>query len=424
MLKYRVGITTKTTAIIIAVIIVVVGVAGGAYYFTLPTKPQPGGVIKVGFSISLTGTYNVEGAASLNGIKTATQWVNSNGGIIVNGKSYNITLDYSDDASQTTNIVPLYTKIVQQDGAQFLLAPYSSGLTSAAAPIAEQFKTIMLSHGGSADSIWAQGYKNLFEVLSPASSYLKVSLDWLRANHPNDKLAFIYAGDSFSTTAAVAAINYSKTLGFQVVYQASYPATVNDVTPQLTAAKSAGADDLLGGGHFNDGLLLTKQLSQVGWTPKFISMLVAVTEPSFQTQLGSAANLVTGPSQWEHTASYSPDLAKSLNLNWYGPTVAQFTQLYGQVSGGKTPTYHAGEAGGSILVLANAIQTANSLNSTAVKQALSSLHFMSFFGAFLVDQTGKQAAHSMVLVQWQNGVLKVVYPANVAETQPQYPYGA
>jgi len=147
MLKRRVGITTKTTAIIVAAIILVVAGGTSAYYLTLPTKPSPGGTVKVGFSISLTGSFNVEGAASLNGMKTATQWLNSNGGIIVNGKSYNMTLDYTDDASQTSNIVPLYTKLVQQDNAQFLLAPYSSGLTAAAAPIAEQFGTIMLSHG-------------------------------------------------------------------------------------------------------------------------------------------------------------------------------------------------------------------------------------------------------------------------------------
>ena len=109
MLKRRVGITTKTTAIIVAAIILVVAGGTSAYYLTLPTKPPPGGTVKVGFSISLTGSFNVEGAASLNGMKTATQWLNSNGGIIVNGKSYNMTLDYTDDASQTSNIVPLWT---------------------------------------------------------------------------------------------------------------------------------------------------------------------------------------------------------------------------------------------------------------------------------------------------------------------------
>ncbi len=164
MYRKRVGITTKATAVVIVVVLVVLGVAGAYYYFTLPTKPPPGGNITVGFSISQTGTFNVEGGASLNGIKTAAQWINTHGGVIVGGKAYNISLDFYDDASTSSNINNLYAKIVQQDHAQFLLAPYSSGLTAVAAPLAEQFNLIMLSHGGSADTLWTQGYKNLFPL--------------------------------------------------------------------------------------------------------------------------------------------------------------------------------------------------------------------------------------------------------------------
>src|SRR3989442_11349536 len=89
-----------------------------------------------------------------------------------------------------------------------------------------------------------------------------------------------------------------------------------DLSPQLNAAMAAGADDLIGGGHFNDGLLIMNQLKTI-WTPKFVSLLVAVTEPSFQAQLQATANNVTGPSQWESAVAYRPTLAQSLGLPWY-----------------------------------------------------------------------------------------------------------
>src|SRR5207237_895876 len=72
-----------------------------------------------------------------------------------------------------------------------------------------------------------------------------------------------------------------------------------DFHTQLNAAIAAGADDLIGGGHFQDGQAIVSQLSSVNWKPKIVSLLVAVTEPSFQSGLGAAANNVTGPSQWE-----------------------------------------------------------------------------------------------------------------------------
>ena len=420
----------KLIAIGIAVVVVLVAVALAVfYYFNQPalciaaanTTPN---TIKLGFTIALTGSLNVEGTNSLHGIETATKWINDHGGVAVAGKSYNITLDYYDDQSLTTQIGPLYTRIIQQDGAQFLLAPYSSSLTTAAAPTADVCNEVMMSHGGSADTIWTQSPRtNLVEVLSPASSYLRGALDWLKANHPNEKIAAIYASDPFSSLATQSAITYAQSLGFSVVYNASYPSTgTTTLTTQLTAAQAAGADDLIGGGHFADGALMMNNLQTVGWTPKFISLLVAVTEPNFKTQLGAAANNVTGPSQWETTVGYSPALALSQGLTWFGPTPAEFTSAYGNQTSGATPSYHSAEAAAAVFVLAKAIEDANSLSTSAVRAKLGSLHLMTFFGTYQINSQGIQTAHQMIVDQWQAGALKVVYPADIAVASVQYPY--
>src|SRR5438874_1204572 len=180
-------LATRTTAIIVIVIVALVVVSsGGVYYYVnyiarSPCASATSGNIKVGFTISLTGTYNVEGGKSLAGIQAAASWINDNGGVTVNGKARNITLDYYDDQSSSTLVPQLYTKIITQDCAQFLLAPYSSALTGAAAPLAEQYNRVMLSHGGSSDTIWTHGYQNVFGVLSPASTYFKNAIDWLVA---------------------------------------------------------------------------------------------------------------------------------------------------------------------------------------------------------------------------------------------------
>jgi len=231
----------------------------------------------------------------------------------------------------------------------------------------------------------------------------------------------LHESDSFSTLAANSAIIYAQSLGLNVVYNQSYPTGATDLSPQLNAAMAAGADDLLGGGHFNDGLLIMNQLKTI-WTPKFVSLLVAVTEPSFQAQLQATANNVTGPSQWESAVAYSPTLAQSLGLPWYGPTPTEFTQLYGSLNSGASPSYHSAEAGGALLVLAQAIGRANSLNTTDVRAALGNMHIMNFFGQFQIASSGLQIAHTMIVVQWQAGALKVVYPADVAQASVQYPY--
>ena len=412
----------KLIAAVVAIVLVLVVIAAVAIYI-LGQPPAPStGTIKIGFTISLTGTFNIEGTNSLNGIKTATQWINTHGGVTVNGTSYQLSLDYVDDQSSSTNIPTTYASFVTTDHDQFLLAPYSSGLTAAAAPVADTYNEVMLSHGGASDTIFQHGYKNVVEVLSPASGYLAGALDYLKANHPNDKIALLYANDAFSIICGQGAAKYAASLGLNVVYNQSYPSTATDLSTQLTAAKNAGADDLLGGGHFTDGVAIMQQLTSVAWTPKFVSLLVAVTEPSFQSQLGASANNVTGPSLWETCVSYTPAMASAAGFTWYGPSGAQFTSLYGNLTSSATPTYHSGEAAASVLLLAHAIEVAQSLNTANVRAALGAMKAMTFFGEFQVSSAGLQIAHSMILDQWQAGALKVVWPTAVAPATVQYPY--
>lgn len=413
----------KLIAVIVAIIVILVVIAVVVvYYYSQP--PSAGNTIKIGFTISLTGTFNVEGTNSLNGIKTAQEWINTHGGVVVNGTSYKIELDYIDDqsSSSVTNLPSVYSSFVTQDHAQFLLAPYSSGLTAAAAPVADKYNVVMLSHGGASNTIFQAGYKDVVQVLSPASGYLTGALDYIKANHPTDKIALLYSNDAFSIICGQSAATYAQSIGLNVVYNQSYPNGATDLSTQLTAAKNAGADDLLGGGHLADGVAIMQQLTSVGWTPKMISLLVAVTEPSFYQQISGAANNVTGPSQWETSVSYTPAMATAAGFTWYGPTGAQFTSLYGNLTSGATPTYHSGEAAASVFDLAHAIEVAQSLNTANVRAALGSMKCMTFFGEFQINSAGLQIAHSMVLDQWQAGTLKVVWPTGVAVAPVQYPY--
>src|SRR2546422_5017959 len=141
-------------------------------------------------------------------------WINSHGGIKVQGTVYNISLVFYEDQSLPGNVNTLYPQVIEQDKAQFLLAPYSTLLTGTAAPIADNYDRVMLSHGGAADTIWTQTTRrNLVEVLSPASVYLKGAVEWIHTNHASDKIAVLHESDAFSTLASNSAISYAESLG-------------------------------------------------------------------------------------------------------------------------------------------------------------------------------------------------------------------
>ncbi len=377
-----------------------------------------------GVPISLSGKFAYEGQMSLWGMKAAVKWINEHGGVKVGNTVYKVALKVYDDNSKKEMVQSLIARLATVDHIKFILAPYSSGLTLAAAPIAEKYHVLLNSHGGASDYIFQQGYYYIVQTLSPASQYMLGFLEMIHKLHPNAKrLAIVYADSEFARTVIAYAKDYAKKLGFQIVFDRAYPPGITDMSPILNAMKATKPDILIGGGHFEDGALLVKQLSSLNINLKAICILVAPALPQFYTTLGNKAEGICAPAQWEVGVAYSPALAKKMNLPWYGPTNAEFIKLFKEVVGKNiTPDYHAAEAAAAVLSYAYAIQKAQSLDPTQVRKTMGHLEFMTFFGVWKIDpKTGKQIGHKMVVIQWQNGQKKIVWPPEAANSKLCYP---
>ena len=68
-----------------------------------------------------------------------------------------------------------------------------------------------------------------------------------------------------------------------------------------------------------------------------------------------------------------------------------------------------------------AIEQAGSIDPTKVRDALSNLDMMTFYGQIKFDSTGSNTFKPMVTIQIQNGQAVTVYPSNVANATLQYP---
>jgi branched-chain amino acid transport system substrate-binding protein len=410
----------STVAVVGIIIILILVAIVGVYLATLRPKQVATGpsVITIGMTMPLSGSFASDGQMSLNGIKLWAKDVNASGGIPVSslGKSLPVKLIYYDDGSSAQTVATDYQTLVTQ-GVNFLIAPYSSPLTLAAAPIAEANHILLLSHGGASDSIWAKGYKYVVGVLSPASQYMIPVIDMLSNVTPKPtNLAFFFGQDPFSLSVMKSVEPYALSKGFKIVYNQTYQETATDFTSQLAQLQASGAQVLIGGAHFVDGETIMKNLQSLGIHLDLVSLLVAPDDPHFLSDLGNLANGVTVPSQWEP------------NLNF-----KQFTPYFGNITSGQQfysrfmaaygipPNYEAAEAYATGLVLEKGIIDSGSLNSTVVRQQLSTENFYTFYGHFQISSTGKQIGHTMVVAQWQNGVKQTVWPSSVATAAPLYP---
>ena len=93
-----------------------------------------GDTITLGAAISLTGKYSTNGLHTQRGYDFAVERINELGGVKVGGKSYNLAVKYYDDESTPARAAQLAERLIQQDGVEYMLGPYGSGLTKAMAP--------------------------------------------------------------------------------------------------------------------------------------------------------------------------------------------------------------------------------------------------------------------------------------------------
>jgi branched-chain amino acid transport system substrate-binding protein len=334
-----------------------------------------------------------------------------------------------DDESNKDRVQELYTRLATEDNADFLISPYSSGLTAAAAIIAEQNGKIMITTGAASDDAYKQGYTLVFQAYTPASRYLTGAVDLLAELDPEvTKVAFVYENTTFATSVVEAANDYAEEQGYEVVLFEGYDAETADFGPFINKIVDSGAEAILGGGHFQDGSTFARQIHEKGVDIKFFTLLVAPPEPDF-ADLGDAAVGVIGPSQWEPLAEFTPESAQEAGIEWFGALGSEFVANY-EAAYDEEPSYHSmgGYAAGQILE--KAIINADSLDPEAIKQAMDAMDILTGYGHIKFDTNaeshGLQIGHSMVYIQWQEDnsgslVKQVVWPLEGATADALYP---
>jgi branched-chain amino acid transport system substrate-binding protein len=370
-----------------------------------PAAPASGEkTVIIGFTSSKTGSQEVPSTGQTRGLELWLEQVNKTGVKLGDGTIIKFEPKTYDDESNKDRVQQLYTTLINDDKADFLISPYSSGSTDAAAVIAEQGGKVMITAGAASDSTHAKGFQLIFQMYTPASRYLTGAIDLLASMDAQaKKIAIVHENDKFSTDVATAAEAYAKEKGYEVVLFEGYDSATTDFGPFINKISAAAPDAIMGGGHFPDGSTFAKQLYEKGVKVKMVTLLVAPPELKF-AEIGEAAKGIVGPSQWEPQASYTSDVAKTMKIEWYGPTVQEFTEAY-QAKYGEEPAYHAAGGYAAGLILQKAIETAGSVETQKVAEVLNKLDLMTFYGHVKFDTTpenhGLQIGHDMVYIQWQ-----------------------
>jgi len=370
--------------------------------------------IRLGAPISETGKFAREGVWNQRGYETWKDWVNQEyGGIKLADKRCKAEIVYYDDESDPDTSAKLIEKLITEDKVDFLLGPYSSGITMSTSAIAEKYGVIMVEAHGASEALFTRGFKNLFAVLTPASYYTESALKAL-ADAGAKTVVIAQMDEAFSAAAAEGAKKWTEQNGMKLLAWETYPADVSDLSAIMTKFRDLDPDVFVGAGHFASSILVVKSAREVGFSPKAMMLTVGPDSPDFVSELGKDAAFIMGDSQWDKTLAYKDE--------FFG-TPVDYAERYTK-KWGEAPPYQSASSTAAALALQLAIQQAGSLDMDLVRQALQNLDVDTFYGHINFDETGKNTAKPMVTIQVQDGVPVVVAPTDVAVAKLVYPIPA
>ena len=357
--------------------------------------------IKIGASLSLTGTYAKLGSYQKEGYELCAEDLNKKGGLL--GRKVEFTV-YDDQSTPATG-VRLYEKLITEDKVDAVMGPYSSPITEAVANVTEKYKKVMVSPLAATTSIFKKGRKYIFMVISPAEVYLEGLID-TAAKRGLKTVAIINEDTLFTKSAAIGTAELARKQGMQVVLQEAYPKGHTDFSALLTKIKAVNPDVIAAATYFDDAVAITRQMKELNVNPKMLGVTVGGDLPEFYDLLKQNAEYIYGATQWEGALPY--------------PGQREFLEGYKRKFN-REPVYHSASGYAGCLIYAEGVKRAGTLDADKVREQLLKLEIKTAFGEYKVDQDGFQIAHKMVILQWQDGKKVTVWPDELASGKVRFP---
>jgi branched-chain amino acid transport system substrate-binding protein len=367
--------------------------------------------IVLGTAMSQTGKYAREGKFYVDAYQMTADAINKAGGVKVGGKAYKLELKMYDDQSDPNLCVRLYTRLVTSDKVNFLLGPYSSGITIPASSVSEKYEIPMVQGGGASGQIFSRGYKYIFGTLPKAEFYfLSAVAAAANLNPPIKTAALVYSNEAFDRSVAEGSRQLLKDYKIDKVYDEEYQPATQDFTSILAVIKSKNPDLILVAGHEENSLNFIRQAQASDVSPKMWVFTVGPPTGDFRKTLGKAAEYVYGVTPWLEDMEVGGEIFRSARE--FGK---QFKERFGYEA-----DYHVASGAADVLVYKFAIEKANSLDPKKVRDALAGLDVETLYGRVKFETTG-QIAMGQVLIQIQDGKLVPVYAAGKFISKTLYP---
>jgi branched-chain amino acid transport system substrate-binding protein len=259
-----------------------------------------------------------------------------------------------------------------------------------------------------------QGLHYAFGVLAPVDQYPAAAIDWEASQPPKPTtIAILTADDVTSLMATQGTVAAAQARGIKVVFMQKYPAGTTNLYPLVQQAKATNPDIFFDSGHFLEAVAAAKAAKDLMLDAKVLSFAVGPQQPEFAQALGQVADYTVTATPWTAQARFKADM---------GPSSAEYVAAYRKKYHLQTdPGFVTADATAAGLALELAIEHADSLDPTKVRDALATLDANTFYGRLKFDAQGQNTFHNVLVVQILGGKVQTVWPTELASAPGTWP---
>jgi len=363
--------------------------------------------VNVGVILPLSGANAQFGVNSRNGIELVTDEVNAAGGIAALGGA-KVNLVVADSTSTPTTAGTVAQRLIAQNNVVAILGAFASSLTLAVSEVAERRDIPLLTMSFS-DQVTGRGFRNIFQVVSKASTLGRAQFDGTlaiarAAGETIERAAILYEDTAYGTSQSQGLRDAAKAAGVAVPLDEGYPLGITDATPLVAKLRASGAQVVFPVSYLNDSLLIIRSMRQQGLDLPAIGGAAGYVIPDFQRGLGPFAEgvLSIAPANYDQ----APELTE------------RFRKRFGYFM-----VHEAVEHAVLMDTLVRAIGVAKSAAPAAIRDALRATSFTEGWSLAMgstgvkYDDTGLNTRAVPVMVQWRGTELVTVWPETLAKAK-------
>jgi branched-chain amino acid transport system substrate-binding protein len=218
------------------------------------------GPIKIGMSMPQTGSLGAGGQAALVALRLWVDDVNGKGGLL--GRK--IEFIVYDDQTNPANTPGIYTKLLDVDKVDLLIAPYGTVPTAPIMPLVKQRGLLLM--GNFSFQVNRTVKHDMWFNNSPWNDATSWFDGFMRAGQTagGKTVAILAADQEFAQNLANGARELAKKYGLSTVYDQNYPPTTTDFSSLIRAIRQTNADVVFVASYPNDSVAIVRSVNEIG----------------------------------------------------------------------------------------------------------------------------------------------------------------